>query len=263
MNLYREDMYTGGWFSFNSTKEDWKSFYAQKMYQTFFNTYYYTLAFGAPLVNEELLITKNLQPNSLLNKKVLVIGGGPSSKELTEQVFDSYDVTISCNHFYKNSFFKNKKVTIALLGDEVDLNDKELLDYINLNDPIIGFEHSSTRSHVLLKEFVEGHDKTFLYLTRYFSRLGYVARGCVLARLLGSEEIDFIGMDGFSNNYHFFEQKKSPPPFDNKEMFTGQAEIFFRYMLQDLKTEKFYNLGEESPHSIYNGLLEEVKNEGY
>jgi len=80
---------------------------------------------------------------------------------------------------------------------------------------------------------------------------------------LGSEEIDFIGMDGFSNNYHFFEQKKSPPPFDNKEMFTGQAEIFFRYMLQDLKTEKFYNLGEESPHSIYNGLLEEVKNEGY
>jgi hypothetical protein len=231
------------------------------MYTAFFDTYYYKLAFGSPVVNEELLITRNLPTNCLTGKKVLVIGGGPSTEALTEEIFNSYDATVSCNHFFKNDFLKNKKVTIALIGDEVDLNDREFIRYIEYNAPAIGFEHSSSRSHLDLKDFVERHNKTFLYMTRYFSRLGYVARGCVLARLLGSNEIHFIGMDGFSKNKHSFEKLKNPPPFNNKENFLEQARIFFRYMLKDLKTEEFCNLGEGHPDSIYNGLLEEIKNE--
>lgn len=260
MDIYRKDMYLGGWFSFNCTKEDWLNFYAEKMFEAFFGQQY-RFKFGNPFINEELLLTRNLPNNSLKNKKVLVVGGGPSSELLTDSIYDSYDSVITCNHFYKNSYLKNKKASIILLGDEVDLHDEVLLKYISKNNPAIGFEHSGSRNHHIFKNFLHNNNRCFLFLTRYFSRLGYVARGCVLARLLGAQKVDFIGMDGFSNNSHYFENNKQPPPFNNSDKFQKQAKIFFNYMIRDLGTKNFNNLGKNYEGSIYHGILEEVKNE--
>ena len=263
MNLYRKDMHHGGWFSFNAKKEDWESHYAQKMYDTYFNSSFVKDQYGSVTITDELLITNNINYSGINEKSVLVVGGGPSCELLTSEIINSYDYIFSCNHFYKNEFLNKHKVHIALLGDEVDLKDEKLLEYIQENKTIVGFEHSSTRRTMDLLNFKKQHKQSFLYLTRYFSRLGYVARTCVLAKLMGANNIDFIGLDGFKTNSHYFENTKSAPPFNNKERFCDQMEVFYRYMLSDLKIkpENFNNLSDKHKDSIYGGIMEAIKNE--
>jgi len=261
--LYRNDMFKGGWFSFNSTKELWKESYANKMFNTFFNISLTRDHFGENKITEEVLISNNLNFDNLNNKSVLVIGGGPSCKLLTTELIESYDYVFSCNHFYKNQFLSNHKIHLALIGDEVDLKDEDFLNYINKNKTIIGFEHSTRRSVMQLIKFKKQYPASFLFLTRYFSRLGYVARACVLARLMGANKIDFIGLDGFKTNLHYFENDKSAPSFNNSEMFCDQIEIFYKYMLNDLfiESKNFNNLSDQYENSIYAGMLEAIKNE--
>ena len=263
MQLYREDMFQGGWFSFNSTRELWKESYANKMFNYFFNTTFISDSFGDKTITEELLITNNLNFNNMKNKSVLVIGGGPSSQLLTTDTIESYDYVFSCNHFYKNDFLRRHKIHLALIGDEVDLKDKQFLDYVKKNNTVIGFEHSSKRSVLQIVNFKKQHSSSFVFLTRYFSRLGYVARACVLARLMGAKKIDFIGLDGFKINSHYFENDKSAPSFNNSEMFCNQMKIFYKYMLNDLSIESknFNNLSDNYENSIYAGMLEAIKNE--
>ena len=153
MNLYRKDMYQGGWFSFNAKKEEWQSHYAQKMYNAYFNSVFIKERYGQPIITDELLITNNINYSSIKDKSVLVVGGGPSCEMLTTEIIESYDYIFSCNHFYKNTFLNKHKVHVALLGDEVDLRDKQLLDYLHKNKTIVGFEHSSRRNIMHLLDF--------------------------------------------------------------------------------------------------------------
>jgi len=259
--LYRKDLNMGGWFSFNSTKEDWKGFYAKRMAEHFFNLNRIEDTFDKVAITEETLITKNLNFSGIKDKRVLVIGAGPSSSELNEEILSSYDYIFSCNHFYRNNFLKNQKIDLILVGDEINLNDTEFINYLKRFKPVVGFEHSSRRASSDIIRFKKINPKAFVYLTRYFSRLGYVARACVLARCMGAAHIDFIGMDGFRNNVHYFEKLKNPPPFNDNEKFREQMKIFCQYMIKDLKVVNFNNLSENSKHSIYGNILSEVKNE--
>ena len=263
MPLYRNNMHQGGWFSFNAKKEDWKSHYAKKMYNTYFNSSFVKEQYGRPIITDELLITNNINYSGINDKSVLVIGGGPSCEILTSEIINSYDYVFSCNHFYKNELLNKHNIHVALLGDEVDLKDKKLLEYIQKNKTIIGFEHSSKRRAMDLLSFKKQHIQSFIYLTRYFSRLGYVARACVLAKLMGADNIDFVGLDGFKTNSHYFESTKGAPPFNNEKKFCDQMEVFYRYMLNDLRTEpeRFNNLSDQHKDSIYGGILEAIKNE--
>ena len=263
MSLYRKDIYQGGWFSFNSTRDQWTEHFAEKMYNTFFNSAFISEKYSGYTITDELLITNNLNYSGIKDKSVIVVGGGPSSSVLTEEILSSYDYVFSCNHFYKNSFLKNQKVHLALVGDEVNLEDPGFTSFIKEHNTVIGFEHSARRNTSQLLNFKIFHNSTFIYLTRYFSRLGYVARGCVLAKALGANKIHFIGLDGFKTDSHYFEKTKKAPPFNNAEMFCEQMRIFYRYMLRELKLDPdmFENLSDNHKDSIYAGILEEVKNE--
>tara|TARA_Y100000593_G_C4304502_1_gene335066 strand:+ start:1854 stop:2630 length:777 start_codon:yes stop_codon:yes gene_type:complete len=256
-------MFQGGWFSFNASRDQWTENYAEKMYEVFFNSPFISEKYSGYTVTDEMLITNNLQYNNIKHKSVLVIGGGPSSETLTKEMLTSYDYVFSCNHFYKNNFLKQYKVHLALVGDEVNLRDPEFIDFIKKNNTIVGFEHSSRRSISETLRFKTFHAPTFIYLTRYFSRLGYVARACVLARLMGATTVHFIGLDGFKTNAHYFEKTKVAPPFNNESMFREQMRIFYRYMLRDLSIppDNFKNLSEEHESSIYGGIMTEVIDE--
>ena len=264
MELYRDNIFAGGWFSFNATKEDWSSHYAEKMWDTFFGSALLDGTYGPRLTTDELLITQNIDYSSMKEKSVLVIGGGPSCEILTDELIESYDFVFSCNHFFKNELLKKHKIHLALIGDEINLRDPEFIEYVNNHNPIIGFEHSGKRSILEVLSFKESYPLNFLYLTRYFSRLGYTIRACVLAKLMGATTVDFIGVDGFKSKtkIHAFEEDKKAPDFDDKEKFKSQMEIFYRYMLEDLKIEKenFNNLSDGHKDSIYGGILNKVKN---
>ena len=252
-NLYRTSLDYGGWFSFNSTREKWNPEYAEKMLNHFFSMPLFRQMFKKYEISDELLITTNMNYSNIFGKSVLVIGAGPSSEKVDEYVLKSYD------HFYKNDFLFNHKIDVALLGDEVDLQDARLQEYIERYSPVIGFEHSSRRDTYELLHFKRNHQKVFVYLTRYFSRLGYVTRAMVLAKLFGANRIDFVGLDGFKNQSHYFENNKSAPPFNNVEKFQEQMRIFCRYMFEDLGCENINNLGEHYQDSIYSGILEEFR----
>lgn len=261
MSLYRNSIFQGGWFSFNSTKDDWPKI-SNEIYNYFFGSVLLDDIFGESKITDELFLKSYLNFDFVKNKSVLVVGGGPSSEKLTDDIINSYDLIFSCNHFFKNDFLKNHKIDLALVGDEVDFNDEDFLHYVNTYRPILGFEHSSRRSTINLISLSENYENCFIYLTRYFSRLGYAPRACILARLFGANRVDFIGVDGFKkgDNSHFFEKSKNPPPFDDAEKFKDNMRVFCEYMLKDLKLEpeNFNNL---SKNSIYEGILENVKSD--
>lgn len=259
--MYRKNLNVGGWFSFNSDRENWKKFYALKMANHFFDVDRIKRKFKGFDITEELLITKNLQFSGILDKKILVIGGGPSTSSLTQETINSYDYVFSCNHFYLNPLLREQKIHVVLIGDEVDLEDKRFTEYLKKFQPIVGFEHSSKRTTLKTIQFNKQYKRSFIYLTRYFSRLGYVARACILARCMGASHIDFIGMDGFKTTKHAFEKQKSLPPFNSEEKFKEQARIFYHYVIEDLKLKNFTNLAESNKDSIYYGILTEIKNE--
>lgn len=261
MSLYRNSIFQGGWFSFNSTRSDWPKV-SEQMYRFFFGSVLFDDVFGESKTTDDLFLKSDFGFEFIKDKSVLVIGGGPSSSNLTDEIVDSYDLVFSCNHFFKNEFLKNIKIDLALIGDEINFNDEDFLNYVNTYNPVLGFEHSSKRSSVDLISLKENYSNCFIYLTRYFSRLGYAPRACILARLFGANKVDFIGVDGFKNrdNSHFFEKSKNPPPFDDAEKFKDNMRVFCEYMLKDLKLEpeNFNNL---SRSGIYDGILENVKSD--
>tara|TARA_Y100000114_G_scaffold70574_1_gene64540 strand:+ start:18715 stop:19512 length:798 start_codon:yes stop_codon:yes gene_type:complete len=263
MNKYRKNIDHGGWFSFNATQEEWKSNYAEKMLDYFFTSSIIERSFGGYTITDELLITNNLNFSGVKERSVLVIGAGPSSSLLTQELLDSYDYVFTCNHFFKNDFLNGTKVNLVLIGDEVSLRSPHFLKYIEKHSPIIGFEHSARRTMLEVLDFKRSYPRSFIYLTRYFSRLGYVARACVLARCMGASKVDFVGMDGFKKRVHLFQKGKKPPSFNDPDKFRKQAKIFYEYMLNDLRITKdnFNNLGENHESSIYTGIMNEVKNE--
>ena len=258
-NLYRTSIDYGGWFSFNSTRKGWNPEYAEKMLNHFFSMSLMRKMFKGYNITDELLITTNINYSSMEGKSALVIGGGPSSNLLNDEIFDSYDYVFSCNHFYKNEFLSKKKVNVILVGDEVNLQDGQFLDYINTFKPLLGFEHSSKRTTYQIASLQDSYPRIFVYLTRYFSRLGYVPRAMILAKMFGVSQIGFIGMDGFKSNKHYFENNKQPPSFNKTDLFQEQMRIFCNYMYNDLGCKKgqITNLGEDYEDNIYNGILEE------
>ena len=122
-----------------------------------------------------------------------------------------------CTSIYKHPHTKSEKlkdvkVDIALIGQGTNLDDSELVSRIKKDETLIGFEHSHKLAIDIIDEFTRANDTdTFLYLTRYFSRLGFASRAIVLALCFGAKTIDMVGFDGhrkMKEDKHGFDQKK-------------------------------------------------------
>ncbi len=256
--ISRDKAYSGGWFDFNCDNKTWVSGYAISFFKHYFGNWQKYHTHGNLLLTPEVIITSaiNKLHEEVKNSSVLVIGGGPSTKDFHLEKVCDYDHVFSCNYFYKN--FKNVKASLLLLGHQVDLKDPELVSYNNRFKPYIGFEHSDKRTIDPINIFKqENSANTFLFLTRYFSRLGYVSRAIILASLLGASKVDYVGFDGFKTskmNVHAFEGGKNPPPFYNKQILEQQAFVFWHY-LNSLELETSYNnLAEDSNYNAYSGI---------
>tara|TARA_B100000700_G_C15034620_1_gene852191 strand:+ start:333 stop:1211 length:879 start_codon:yes stop_codon:yes gene_type:complete len=205
------------------------------------------------------------------NSKILIIGAGPS----IERGFDEseYDYIWSCNNFYKNENLKKYSIDLVTLGDEIDLNDQALQQYLNENKTITCFENYYTKP-AEMKNFKEKYpDSTFWAMTRYHSRIGSIPRLVCMAVLLGVKEIHLIGMDGYvpkNKNYSnstFEPNKKSSGTIedvskDEEEVLAHYREQYLAmwdYLLHDIgQNVLFVNLGHEHVCNLSTDVLTQV-----
>jgi len=258
----RNQQYEGGWFNFNCPPEEWMESYALDFFNQSFGPKNKYDDYQNLILSPEVVITGNKSFAKFLGSSVLVLGGGPSTNELDAEKVCEYDHVFSCNYFYKTERFKDIKADLLLLGHQVDLKDSALAEYVERFNPLIGFEHSDRRGIDPLNQFKNHGADVFLFLTRYFSRLGYTSRAILLAALLGAKKIDYVGLDGFLSDdmkVHTFEDKKNPPPFYDTARFEQQAFVFWHHLFSLNLNVEYNNLGEDSKYNAYRGIKQNAK----
>ena len=176
------------------------------------------------------------------NKTVLIIGGGPSSKELDYETIDR-DFTWSCNHFYLNNRLRNMKIDLAMLMAEPDINSEEFNNYRDTYKPYLGFEvHDKWINY----EF-DDYDKYFCMHTRFYSKLGIGVRMLIFASALGCKEVKFCGLDGYEpilKGDHAFQPGKTTLPSNfSIENYHDQYKYFWLYLQTKFSKVKYQNLG--------------------
>tara|TARA_R110002074_G_scaffold324595_2_gene494936 strand:- start:1425 stop:2327 length:903 start_codon:yes stop_codon:yes gene_type:complete len=258
----RNEPYSGGWFNFNCGTKEWLESFALDFFNRYFGPRHRYDDYNNLILSPEILITANGEFQKFNNSSVLVIGGGPSSKEFDLEKVCEYDYVFTCNYFYKTPRFKDIKPDLMLLGHQVDLHDPKLKECVERYNPLIGFEHSDHRTIDPLNDFKNRGANVFLFLTRYFSRLGYTPRAIAIAALLGAKKIDYVGFDGFKDanmKTHAFEPKKAPPAYYDKSRFDQQTFIFWHYIQNLSLNAEYENIAEESEHNVYTGLRQNAK----
>lgn len=210
--------------------------------------------------------------NRFSGKKVLIVGGGPSTNSVNWEQLE-HDSLWTCNEFYKNDKFKDMKVDFVSFAPLVDehLNAGEELEMsIKDEDLIVAFPiDRSGYSYDPVLKFAEKYiNKTCLYQTRYSSVVGTMNRLICLAVFFGAKEVMFVGMDGRANLesngnlLHAFNGDKPVPTWYNKygdRFQERQFVIFYDYMMQLKKRFDFklYNLGEGEEFNVSTNITRE------
>jgi len=254
--------WSGGWYNFNHTKLVWQDHFADKFFNMFFGSR--TLDYGDLKVDEEIVYTSNETLAKIKNANVLVLGGGPTLEDLDIEKTKDYDIIISCNSYFKSDKLKDVKVDIALIGQGTNLEDSDFVSRIKRDDTLVGFEHSHKLTIDIIDHFTKANDtNTFLYLTRYFSRLGFASRAVVMANCLGAKKVDVIGFDGHrkkKEDKHGFEKTKSLPDYYDTTKYEEAAVVFWDYLTTHFDTEVNI-LSEKSDYNVYSGIKDHVINE--
>tara|TARA_B100001094_G_scaffold32216_1_gene26716 strand:- start:6749 stop:7648 length:900 start_codon:yes stop_codon:yes gene_type:complete len=199
------------------------------------------------------------------NKKLLIVGGGPTTNQCQWEKLD-YDYIWSCNHYYRHPKLKDMGVDLTFIGQEVKLYDKEFQENVYKHNTKLVFEIAGK----FYNKF--GHDNLNLLpgydiknhlccFTRYYGWIGANWRQMILALFLGFKEIYFVGMDGYSFKKnprdipHSFEPGKVPAGGPMKpgaeEAFKQHLIVFWNYILNELNPDvKLHNLGEFSDDNM-------------
>ena len=191
--------------------------------------------------NDEIVYQNMPEFADYAGKKILVVGGGPSTSELD---FDEveYDYLWSANHFYKNPVLAKRRVDLAMMMGEPDISDPDLINYREKNNTLIGFE--------IHKRWIgyrfDPYDKYFCMHTRFYGKTGACPRMMIFATQLGVSEIKFVGLDGHdkTKEQHAFEPGKNTKPSNyNLALYKKHYEQYWKYVKILAPEVKFTNLG--------------------
>jgi hypothetical protein len=196
---------------------------------------------------------------------VLIIGGGPSAKNIDYSAYKDIPVW-SMNNYYLNPLFDQfSNIQAACFLDEVDIfNNDKLWEYVNDRDTIVFQEITDFGPERLNYVKNTAHYSTYFH-TRYRSKLGVGARMLVTAILLGIKNIYFCGFDGYdasSTDNHSFESGKDLPGWLKKtgpHVQDQQYVMFWDYILNSLKFSRAFKIIDISagqPTLQYNFLAE-------
>lgn len=233
--------------------------YGKKYVETFFNTINNVLP---TLETEEIICSNFIEP--FKDKKIVVVGGGPSSSMVD---LSSYEYFISSNY----SFTKRDKINFLTLTPHVNLEDKNLHDFLLKNEKtIIGLEPEFLKTHEQksVRQFYNTYkNRIFMHHTRFSSCLGISCRQIVMCILLGAKEVHFCGVDSYKNNRttdHYFENKKEVPKWRQQngvEFQNRQIIAFWEYVLEISKRKNCIvkNLSQELDVNCFGFITKEMK----
>lgn len=149
--------------------------------------------------NEYLRITSDsIQGDKYSNKSILLVGGGPSTIDRAWEKLD-IDYIWTCNNFYTNPKFFNKKIDLVSLSNRIELDSKDFLSCIDdvsqiVFEPIHFHEKLNTNQFdIFYKKY---KDKINFFDTKFQNKSGTIARLAILALISGAKNVYIVGLDG-------------------------------------------------------------------
>lgn len=236
--------------------EPWGKYHLQNVLAQFIGT--------DCLMNSEVMYQDHPEFKKYKDSTILIVGAGPSAVDVNWED-EKRDFTWSCTKFYLNEKLQDCGVDFASIGGNVDLADPQLQSFITRHNTLCGFEGgvSPFKKPEEICNFKNLFPNQITYFhTRYFSKLGSVARLIVFASLLGAKEVKFIGFDGnpIKQKHAFEGEKKShDEPWRNTSslnLYRRQFTIFWDYLLKMDNGVLYTNLGKGHPNNLTTDILE-------
>jgi hypothetical protein len=192
----------------------------------------------------------NLLHDNISNKTVLVLGSGPSAREVDWQSYN-WDVLVTTSFFYLNETVTSKKPIHITLSDIVDLNDIRLNNYLDNNPNVtIGFEPKphpfyETKSFI---NFIEKYNSRLVFYNIQGGKEGVAGRVCWLVLSCKPSKLLICGIDGVSED-------RNNDPQNYFRNHNGTADLYpydDYYNSFQIFGEKLYQLGLEMNIPINN-----------
>ena len=200
------------------------------------------------VVTPEIVYQEHEEFKNYKGKTLMLVGGGPSANNDWDKY--EYDCLWSINHFFRNEKLKNKKVDLAMIMGEPDIQSDEFVKYRDINNTLIGFEiHDRWPAHKF-----DNYERYFCMHTRFYGRLGAGARMKIFAAHLGFDKVLFTGFDGpeaIFDGDHAFEPGKTTLPgvFQNLKLINvsyfwkEQYDYLWDYINTLYPNTNFKNIG--------------------
>lgn len=213
---------------------------------------------GPILYSTELAITDNFNYKKYEGKKILVVGGGPSTNDY-EWDASNYDFVFSCNFFFKHPKLQN--IELASLSPEVDINSEEFQNYYNNSSTLFVYENVDANQDYVQKMFQGG--RTAISVVRFKDKSGSIGRLLIMLSSFKPAEVHIIGMDGMPKGLgtgddckHSFEQGKIMKSKSySYDFYLSESTKLWNYLRNDIgKDIKFKNLGHGHPYNILTQL---------
>tara|TARA_R100001443_G_scaffold115277_1_gene132675 strand:+ start:2658 stop:3383 length:726 start_codon:yes stop_codon:yes gene_type:complete len=205
------------------------------------------------------------------NKRVLVLGSGPSARDRNWQNLD-FDCIATCNFFYKNDEVRKlKNITHISLGDMVDLNDERLNSFLDENEECtISFEpkpHPFYVSEPYRKFNVKYRERIVFYIVEPHTSNMEGTAGRAIYFVVGWQpsHVYYVGIDGSSSigkdGINYFD-KNLIGTRDNydlsryKKSYVEMANLLYKFNQE--YGIKFYNLGEGLEYNMSSEVSEKL-----
>lgn len=207
--------------------------------------------------NNNVCFTNAKTLDKFNGKKVLIIGGGPSTLKFDFKQIEEYDSCWSMNQFYKNEKLSKTHLDLIALSPEVSFDSAGLNSYVKEHRPIIGFEPRHRWTIPFHKftcnSFAEGKE-CFAFMTFFGGKIGVASRMINLAAEVGAERVSFIGLDGIPKIFdkvHAFEKGKEVPPVgvseaNAHEVCKNHYDLFWSKMKRDYPNTNFISLQDKN-----------------
>lgn len=205
----------------------------------------------------------NLLLDNLSNKTVLVLGSGPSARDINWSQLN-WDVLVTTSFFYLNADVVAANPMHITLSDIVDLTDYRLLQYLDKNkNCTIAFEpkpHPFYESDVF-KRFVEKYHSRIIFYNIDGGKEGVAGRVCWLVLSCTPKELYICGIDGVSIDRNNDPQNYFRPHFGTTDEYSYDE--YFQsfqnfgnniYQIGQQLNIPIKNLGKGKPYNMISNL---------